>query len=67
MSAPKRSRTPEPAPRGAGNQSAQSGSLQAQFIAMVENFDDRSQEWRRLFSEVLGELRRLKNIRGPAT
>ena len=29
-------------------------SLQAQFITMVENFDDKSQEWRRLFSELLG-------------
>ena len=53
MPAPKRSRTPEPAPKRAVNQPAQ-GSLEAQFIAMVENFNDRSQEWRRLFSEVLG-------------
>jgi aquaporin Z len=29
-------------------------SLETQFITMVENFDDRSQEWRRLFSELLG-------------
>ena len=29
-------------------------SLQDQFITMVENFDDKSQEWRRLFSELLG-------------
>ena len=29
-------------------------SLETQFTTMVENFDDRSQEWRRLFSELLG-------------
>jgi aquaporin Z len=28
--------------------------LQAEFVAMVENFDDSRQEWRRLFSEFLG-------------
>ena len=32
----------------------QLASLENQFITMVENFDDRSQEWRRLFSELLG-------------
>jgi aquaporin Z len=29
-------------------------SLEDQFVAMVEDFDDTSQEWRRLFSELLG-------------
>ena len=54
MTAPKKkTRTPATAPARAGNQSTP-GSLEAQFIAMVENFDDRSQEWRRLFSELLG-------------
>ena len=28
--------------------------LQAEFVAMVENFDDSKQEWRRLFSEFIG-------------
>ncbi len=28
--------------------------LQAEFVAMVENFDDGRQEWRRLFSEFVG-------------
>ncbi|MGS0687712.1 MIP/aquaporin family protein [Nakamurella sp. GG22] len=28
--------------------------LQAEFVAMVENFDDSRQEWRRLFSEFIG-------------
>ena len=28
--------------------------LQAQFVTMVEDFNDTSQEWRRLFSELLG-------------
>ena len=32
----------------------QLASLETEFITMVENFDDRSQEWRRLFSELLG-------------
>ncbi len=29
-------------------------ALQAEFVAMVENFDDTKQEWRRLFSEFVG-------------
>ena len=40
---------PEPVPA-----ESQLTSLETQFITMVENFDDRSQEWRRLFSELLG-------------
>ena len=56
MTAPKKkTRTPATAPTArAGSLPLPGASLQAQFIAMVENFDDRSQEWRRLFSEVLG-------------
>jgi len=57
MPAPKRrnSSAAAPAAKRAGNQPAPPpSSLQGQFIAMVEDFDDRSQEWRRLFSELLG-------------
>ena len=57
MPAPKRRNTTAAAPaaKRAGTQPTPPPlSLQAQFIAMVENFDDRSQEWRRLFSELLG-------------
>ena len=57
MPAPKRrnSTAAAPATKRAGNQPAPPpSSLQGQFIAMVEDFDDRSQEWRRLFSELLG-------------
>ena len=47
---------PPSQPNGTANPQGprQSVSLEAQFITMVENFDDRSQEWRRLFSELLG-------------
>ena len=48
-SKPKRTRVPA----GGGTESRPM-SLETQFITMVENFDDRSQEWRRLFSELLG-------------
>src|SRR3954464_11674761 len=44
---------PPAAPR-AGNHAAPPASLEAQFDARVENFADTSQEWRRLFSELLG-------------
>jgi len=57
MPAPKRRNgsAAAPAAKRAGNQPAPPpSSLQGQFIAMVEDFDDRSQEWRRLFSELLG-------------
>jgi aquaporin Z len=57
MPAPKRrnSSAAAPAAKRAGNQPAPPpSSLQGQFIAMVEDFDGRSQEWRRLFSELLG-------------
>ncbi len=55
MTAPKKkSRTPATVQARGGKQPPPPASLQAQFVAMVENFDDRSQEWRRLFSEVLG-------------
>jgi aquaporin Z len=53
MTAPKKSRTSGPVP-APGSQPAPPVGLEAQFVAMVENFDDRSQEWRRLFSELLG-------------
>ena len=46
---------PSAAPTQANAQTASPiTSLQAQFITMAENFDDKSQEWRRLFSELLG-------------
>ena len=51
MPTSKPKRTPVPAKGGAQSQLT---SLETQFITMVENFDDRSQEWRRLFSELLG-------------
>src|SRR3954466_13984057 len=38
----------------AGNHAAPPASLEAQFDARVEDFADTSQEWRRLFSELLG-------------
>src|SRR3954447_8704971 len=44
---------PPAAPR-AGSHAAPPASLEAQFDARVENFADTSQEWRRLFSELLG-------------
>src|SRR3954447_21485251 len=44
---------PPVAPR-AGNHAAPPASLEAQFDARVEDFADTSQEWRRLFSELLG-------------
>jgi len=51
-------RTPAPPAAAQPQANAQTASpitsLQAQFITMVENFDDKSQEWRRLFSELLG-------------
>ncbi len=51
MPTSKPKRTPGPARGGAESRPT---SLEKQFITMVENFDDRSQEWRRLFSELLG-------------
>jgi len=45
-SRPARSRANAPQPRP--------NSIETEFIAMVENFDDPRQEWRRLFSEFLG-------------
>src|SRR6476661_1156656 len=51
MTASKPKRVPRPAP---AKDASQLTSLETQFITMVENFDDRSQEWRRLFSELLG-------------
>lgn len=54
MPAPKKSRKPAPTAVRGRNQPAPPASLQSQFVAMVEDFDDRSQEWRRLFSELLG-------------
>jgi aquaporin Z len=43
-----------PARPPAGNHAAPPASLEAQFNARVEDFADTSQEWRRLFSELLG-------------
>ena len=43
-----------PAATRAGNHAAPPASLEAQFNARVEDFADTSQEWRRLFSELLG-------------
>src|SRR3954465_10644385 len=43
-----------PAAPHAGNHAAPPASLEAQFNARVEDFADTSQEWRRLFSELLG-------------
>jgi aquaporin Z len=44
---------PAPAPARDSTNNAVT-SVESQFIQMVENFDDKSQEWRRLFSELLG-------------
>ena len=41
--------TPPPSPA-----QGQLAALENQFVKMAEDFDDRSQEWRRLFSELLG-------------
>jgi aquaporin Z len=51
MTASKPKRVPRPAP---AKDASQLTSLETQFITMVEDFNDRSQEWRRLFSELLG-------------
>lgn len=40
--------------RPAAPPSSPIASLEAQFVQMVEDFDDKSQEWRRLVSELLG-------------
>ena len=55
---PPPNKKPNPAgaaqPNAAGPGAAPGASLQNEFVAMVENFDDKSQEWRRLFSELVG-------------
>src|SRR3954467_14373384 len=43
-----------PAATRAGNHAAPPASLEAQFDARVDDFANTSQEWRRLFSELLG-------------
>ena len=56
MPPPNKKRNPAGAaqPNAAGPGAAPGASLQDEFVAMVENFDDKSQEWRRLFSELVG-------------
>ena len=56
MPPPNKKRNPAGAaqPRAASPGAPPGASLQNEFVAMVENFDDKSQEWRRLFSELVG-------------
>jgi len=56
MPPPNKKRAPsQPAPvRPAARQQLPGASIQAEFVQMVEDFNDKSQEWRRLFSELLG-------------